>query len=164
MKWLQRVLHRNQRRCSTCGWVPKDAVCDYDWSGTCSAKSFSFVRDGTLAQNSARGFVEWWENNLIAQYETADGKVEIHGLRGGYAVFVGERMVQDRLNGQGIVCYLAHALQGAHYKLSKPIRSEAEREGISIPVQLAKALANGADSVAVWELRGLLERSTSPMV
>lgn len=57
--------------------------------------------------------------NLIAAYETADGRVEIHGLRGGYTVFVGERMVQNRLNGRDITCYLAHCLQAAHYKLSK---------------------------------------------
>lgn len=34
----------------------------------------------------------------------------------------------------------------------------AVTEGVTIPLPLAQALADGADSLPVWELRGLLER------
>ena len=64
--------------------------------------------------------------NLIAQYEDEMGEiVEIHGLRGGYAVFVGDRMVQERLGGREFACYMAHVLQGVSYRLSKAIKSAA---------------------------------------
>lgn len=40
------------------------------------------------------------------------------------------------------------------------LRSHEADDEVSIPLGLAKDLANGADSIAVWELRGLLKRST----
>lgn len=66
-------------------------------------------------------------SNLIAQYDTAEGHVEVHGLNGGYTVFVGERMVQKDLNGRDIVCYLCHVLQAVHYRLAKASPDEADQ-------------------------------------
>jgi hypothetical protein len=75
--------------------------------------------------------------NVVAQYETAEGLAEIFGMAGGFAVFVGGRLVQRGLGTTEIVCYLAHALQAAHHKLGKCSSGPSREDVIE---ECAKAL------------------------
>lgn len=63
-------------------------------------------------------------SNLIAQYDTAEGTVEIHGLKGGFTLFLGERILQKDLGARDLACYFAHAMHAMHYKLAKDLRPE----------------------------------------
>lgn len=65
--------------------------------------------------------------NVISEFDTTEGHVEIHGLNGGFTVFVGERMTQKDLNSREIVCYLSHVLESAHHRLSKAVQDRDAR-------------------------------------
>jgi hypothetical protein len=52
------------------------------------------------------------KNNLIAEFTDWTGAlVQVHGLRDGFAVFVGDRLVQKGMNGTDMARYFCHVLQ-----------------------------------------------------
>jgi hypothetical protein len=96
-------------------------------------------------------------SNLIAQYETADGTVEIHGTNGGFSVFVGERMVQKDLNARDFACYMAHCLQAAHYKRPE-VGTWISVETQQRPDEGTYLVANAKGQVAPW-IRGVIHNN-----
>ena len=87
-----------------------------------------------------RGADEMSDGNMIAQYDIAEGHVEIHDIRGGFSVFVGERKVQQDLGASEIVRYLCHVLQAVNHRLVK--RAALERDHTKMKAYLEATQAD----------------------
>lgn len=67
-------------------------------------------------------------SNLIAEFTDWTGEqVQVHGLRDGFAVFVGDRLVQKSMNGTDMARYFCHVLH-AKNALIKSISAPSEIE------------------------------------